>query len=398
MSRPRIFGQEGRVLILALMILAVSSLLIPPFLSHITVKLHATRSTEEGMKAQYASDAGVEYAIGQLLYNPSFYSSVITTGVTTVITVPHPVNGIWPIRVTMISREPVFRGDDANDGYVVWANSPDCTGWGIDIQATDVSLVGNVHTNTDIRIKAKTAEMTGTLEYVTTHSLPADMRFNPSEDNPRRVSVTPQPPIQLSIEDYQPGGRMAEPAQGVGEYYYVEWCSGQDCLDEFGVVNGHIPSGLYYVESGDVELSQSALTGTVTIVAEEGVIDVSGEDAHLSPYCSDGVLLFSNGQTGTPPRCNRDVIKCDGENATWEGIVYGPGGRVSMGGTGGHSVSLIGNTVYFKDKRAELRPFAAGGSELCPVFDMISVATDSTTTSQVVLCQGAVSISSWHIQ
>ncbi len=395
MSNPRASGQEGRVLVLALMVLAVSSLLIPPFLSHLTVNLRATRGIEEAMKEQYASDAGVEYAIGQLLHNPSFYSSMITTGVTTVITVPTSVNGIWPISVTITSRGPVFGEGGTGNGYVIWANSPDCTTWGIDIDVTDVSLVGDVHTNTDIKIKADTAEITGTLEYVTTYDLPVNMRFNPSGDNPRRVSVAPQPPIEIRIEDYRPGGEMASRAQQEGKYYHIEWCPPSDCLDEFGVVNGHIPSGLYYVESGDVKLPHSALTGTVTIVAEQGMIDVRSDGAYLSPYSSDNVLLFSYKQTGIPPKCNRDVIECDGKDATWKGIVYGLGGRVRIEGTGGHSVSLIGNTVYFKGKRAEVRQFATGSSEPCQVFDIISVADDSTTTSQVVFCEGAVNISSW---
>jgi hypothetical protein len=102
MSNPKVSGQEGRALILALMVLAISSLLVPPFLSHITVKLRTIRSTEQAMREQYASDAGVEYAIGQLLYNPSFYSSMTTTETTTRdMTVPSPVNGIWPIDVTI---------------------------------------------------------------------------------------------------------------------------------------------------------------------------------------------------------------------------------------------------------------------------------------------------------
>ncbi|HID63558.1 MAG TPA: hypothetical protein EYP49_12590 [Anaerolineae bacterium] len=191
---------------------------------------------------------------------------------------------------------------------------------------------------------------------------------------------------------------MASRAQQEGKYYYIEWCPASDCMDEFGVVNGRIPDGLYYVESGDVKLSHPTLTGTVTIVADGGIIEVNGRNAHLAPYSSDHLLLFSNKQTGTPPLCNKDVIRCRGKDATWEGIIYGLGGRVWVEGTGRHAVSLVGNTVYFRGKRAEFRPLDTDGNDPCQVFDILSVADGSTTTSQVMLCDGAVHIASWRIR
>ncbi len=160
---------------------------------------------------------------------------------------------------------------------------------GIDIRASGVTLVGNVHTNGDIKINAETAEITGTMEYVTTYEVLASMEFTPSEDNPRQVSVMPHPPLGFNIEEYRPGGKIAS---SVENYYYVEWCPSSDCMDEFGVVDGHIPDGVY----------------------------------------SDHLLLLSNKQTGTPPRCNLNVIKCKGKDATWEGLIYGLGGRIWVGG------------------------------------------------------------------
>jgi len=394
---PNISGQEGRVLILALVVLAIGSLLVPILLSHLAVKLHAVQAAEEVMKEQYASDAGIEYAIGQLLYNPDFYSSLMANGMAT-ITIPQTINNIWPISVTITSRGSKPSQGSSGVGYVIWSQSSDCTGGGIDIRANDVALVGNVHTNSDIKIKADTAEITGTMEYVTTYNVPANMRFTPSEDNPRQVSVMPQPPLGFSIEDYRPEGKIAN---SVENYYHIEWCPSSDCMDEFGVVDGRIPDGLYYVESGDVKLSHPTLTGTVTIVAEGG-IEISGQNAHLVPYSADHLLLFSNKQTGTPPRCKRNVIKCKGKNAMWEGLIYGLGGRVWVQGAGQYPLSLIGNTVYFKGDRAEFRPFVSQfssyDSDPCEVFDIVSMADSSTITSRVVVCNSEVHIASWRIQ
>jgi len=53
---------------MVLIILAIGVVLIPVFLSHASANLLATRVTEEGMKEQYAADAGVEYALGHLLH------------------------------------------------------------------------------------------------------------------------------------------------------------------------------------------------------------------------------------------------------------------------------------------------------------------------------------------
>ena len=68
MSKLKVSAQEGRVLVMVLIILCLGALLIPTFLSHSSTNLLATQATEEDMKEQYAADAGVAYAVGHLLY------------------------------------------------------------------------------------------------------------------------------------------------------------------------------------------------------------------------------------------------------------------------------------------------------------------------------------------
>ena len=67
MSKLKLSAQDGQALALTLIILAIGVLLIPVFLSHASTNLFASRATEEGMKEQYAADAGVENAIWNLL-------------------------------------------------------------------------------------------------------------------------------------------------------------------------------------------------------------------------------------------------------------------------------------------------------------------------------------------
>jgi len=95
MSKLKLSAQEGRALIMALIVLAVGTLLIPPFLAYISTNLLASRATEEGMREQYAADAGVEYAIWKSANDPGFlvalsYSDQIT------LTMPTLVNAITP--------------------------------------------------------------------------------------------------------------------------------------------------------------------------------------------------------------------------------------------------------------------------------------------------------------
>jgi len=66
MLREVISDERGRVLALALIILGIGALLIPPFLAYTNTKLLATRALEEGLKEQYAADAGMEYALWHL--------------------------------------------------------------------------------------------------------------------------------------------------------------------------------------------------------------------------------------------------------------------------------------------------------------------------------------------
>jgi len=98
MSKLKLSAQEGRALALALVALAIGCLLIPPFLSYISTNLLASRATEEGMKEQYASDAGVEYTVWKLINDRNFLelASWSTGGNPVSVDMPTSVNAIMP--------------------------------------------------------------------------------------------------------------------------------------------------------------------------------------------------------------------------------------------------------------------------------------------------------------
>lgn len=94
MSKLKLSAQEGRALALTLIVLAVSCLLIPPFLAYISTNLLACRATEEGMKEQYAADAGVEYAMWKLANDPNFVETVRLSTNPVTVDPPTSINNI----------------------------------------------------------------------------------------------------------------------------------------------------------------------------------------------------------------------------------------------------------------------------------------------------------------
>jgi len=91
----KLSAQEGRALALTLIALAVGCLLIPPFLSYISTNLLASHATEEGMREQYAADAGVEYVAWKLAKDVDFLELAMHYTITNPLSVDMPaVNGI----------------------------------------------------------------------------------------------------------------------------------------------------------------------------------------------------------------------------------------------------------------------------------------------------------------
>lgn len=62
-------GEKGQALILVLILLLVGSLILTPLLSFMSTGLMAVRAQEERMCELYAADAGVEYALWQVIHN-----------------------------------------------------------------------------------------------------------------------------------------------------------------------------------------------------------------------------------------------------------------------------------------------------------------------------------------
>ncbi len=114
MLRKVISDESGRILVWTLVILGIGALLIPTLLTHVSANLLATRAIEEGLKEQYAADAGVEQAIFLMSTGKSAPGDPITSTV---------VNNL-PVSVTItVAAEDVYKimseaGDTRIESYI----------------------------------------------------------------------------------------------------------------------------------------------------------------------------------------------------------------------------------------------------------------------------------------
>jgi len=67
--------EEGQALPLALVALAVGTLLVTPFLANVSVNVIASRQTEEAIADRYSADAGMEWGLWWLKNDPALTTS-----------------------------------------------------------------------------------------------------------------------------------------------------------------------------------------------------------------------------------------------------------------------------------------------------------------------------------
>lgn len=174
-----------------------------------------------------------------------------------------------------------------------------------------------------------------------------------------------------------------------------------------GSVQGsQMPTGLYYA-SGEVDISASNLTATVTIVAG-GKFKVSGStQTQFRPFHNR--LLFAthhiraNGGAGSANTdLAEDAMEVSGSSSFFRGLIVATNGRTKLSGSQnsftcpvmGDRVSLSGQNLYVSGEecptanlRVSLTPLAATNRVGDPHTVTATVETDATGTWQVV--QGA---------
>jgi len=354
MLKKVISDESGRVLALSLIMLGIGALLIPVLLTHTSTNLLATRAIEEGLKEQYAADAGVEYALWHLEDFQRLPGEIPP----------------WILEEFVINAKPVNVRIDGPGvtglDYALWAGSQTCQK-AIEWSGSDITVNGNMHTNNDMLISGSNNTISGTIEYISSFT---DSGSGNTYDPPTTSDVGALP-ITFDIEDYRPEGSAAVQA---GSNYHEH--TGDWTVSDSDVV---LDTGIHYV-TGRVTFGGQNISGTVTIVAE-GEIELSGSNADLTAYVHS-LLFFSNKQGG----CGSQVIKVSGSNSNLDGIIYAPGGLIEVSGSHNTRVALIGDQVKVSGQGLTISlPELSGGGLGEGIYKITSTATSADGSSTTIV-------------
>jgi len=177
MLKKVISDESGRTLGWTLIILAIGVLLIPTFLSHTSANLFAARAIEEGLKKQYAADAGVEYAL-YLLANNDCPDGPFS--------LPTAVNGKL-ITVTVENVGNYYAITSAAGGTVIGSDSEYAPAGNLDIYEGALVSEGNITLAKDCTVDGDIrygGEFYPTLPFTHTNgsAIPGDIEFPPSDE------------------------------------------------------------------------------------------------------------------------------------------------------------------------------------------------------------------------
>jgi hypothetical protein len=185
--------------------------------------------------------------------------------------------------------------DDVNDTLLAFGPCPDIKA--IDVSGTNSEIIGGVYSNDDIYISGSTNHFHGTVTSLEGTTLSgSDTVFEPGSPAPGTTPLA-NPLASLTTSMYAPGGARV---QGLTVYDLSNPTGGKvdvgrlSALGLYDPITRQLEPGVYYAGPWDIELSDSPMYGTVTLVTE-GHIKSSGSAINLTAYV-DGLLMFSNKQ------------------------------------------------------------------------------------------------------
>jgi len=259
--------------------------------------------------------------------------------------------------------------------YAVFAGSTTCSN-ALEFSGSNRTINGGVHSNNDVKITSSGTVINGDTTYLGGSAPVGNVEYNPSIDNPRKLSEPLVYPESFEIEDYAPGGAKATLAQSQFRYYNagsadidLAWFLLRPLL--YNPLTKRITPGLYYT-TGSYHLNESGLNTTgATFVTSNGDIQINGNNISFAPWDTEGLLLFSN-KNQTSCSSGQAVIKLNGNNHLWTGIMYAPRGPLDFSGTNvtaSLNGRLVAQTVKLSGSsqtitKNESYPGKSGGFEL----------------------------------
>jgi Flp pilus assembly protein TadG len=247
-------------------------------------------------------------------------------------------------------------------GEALFGGSTTCTRT-ISVEGEGLLVNGGTHSNNDLIVSAQNSSFGGSTTHVGGFQ---DTGTNNTFDSLTGGVGTRSYPIDFQFSDYQPGGSVALAA---GSQYAdvsimtppgTSWNTANQEWTLGGPPPVQLAPGVYY-SPGRVVIGSHVTIGAasggnfdgVTFVASGPIIftgDVNpGFDAWGSSV-NQGLVVFSN-HPGTPT-CDTVAISIQGNTNVFNGIIFGPNGRIdargnsasSFGAVWGNQVKLQGNT------------------------------------------------------
>jgi len=312
MLKKVISDESGRALALTLIILGIGVLLIPTFLAHASTNLRATRATEEGLKEQYAADAGVEYALYRLANNDDVPFSNEQT--------PTLVNNM-PVTVTVESKGVYYKITSIAKDTVIHSYVEYAPGGNLDIYKGALVSSGNIWLKRECTVYGDIrygGDFTRTPPFTLIgYEIPGDIEFPPSDEFAKTYKDE-----ALAGGTYT-GTKTINSSCSLGPLYITGNLNvGAGCVVTIG--------GTIYVE-GSIDVDKdSEFRGSGSIVAVG--------NAYLSKMTDYGTA------TG-------DVIMSITGNITFkkeadvEALIYAPDGSITFDKDGNVTGSVVGEYI-----------------------------------------------------
>ncbi len=356
--------ESGQTMVMALILLAVGSLMVVPMLNQSFTNLGYHQSIECRTLTSYSADSGVEYVLGKLYNAPGAYTdpdnplqeSFTINERTVNVTVRYESGGIY--KVTSVASGGGC-GSTTIEAYVnlsagsfafAVASKTQMTITSNALVATTDPKGANIHSNVDISLESGTAiegnaSAVGTIS-VTSSTVWAVTPGSPPVNFPGDYSELYKTMAQ-EVGSYTPpsgtltldGGTLENPIIFPGpdhEYAYIDG-------DLTIWTNSYVRLTSTIYVTGTIELKPgSQLDGTENILAE-GDIDITGGGytSTLIPVLisKDGNILCKGGGSG------KSIINA---------VVYAPNGSVTIqagallyGAVGGDIVYITNSTVTY---------------------------------------------------
>ena len=219
--------------------------------------------------------------------------------------------------------------------YAVFAGSTTCAD-AVTFSGSNRTINGGVHSNNDLKVTSSGTVINGAVDYLNGDAPSGNITFNPSTNNPTRLTTPLAYPEVYSIEDYAPGGAKALLAESQGKYNNAGSAEINDLWLTLhlrkNILTNTITPGLYYT-TGGIHLNSSGYEGAgVTFVAADGDVHLNGNNFSFTPWDPDGLLIFAN---KLEPSCNSGnaVLKLNGNSHSWTGVLFAPRGPLDFSGT-----------------------------------------------------------------